>query len=385
MKKLGEKGMKKLLALFLAVTCILTLAACQGEQSSAPSQNAAPADDAAATDEEEELTFEMVNCAFAIQFCQVEREGAEAAAEELGGVNIVYSAPQDSSGIQAQIDMINAAIAKQPDALLVAALDPDAIATSLETAKAQGVPVIAYDVAMPNAPEGTVTATVSTNNSKAAGLAAQKMFEDQAFVEKIKAATPENPVIVSVISPDAVQTAHKSRVEGFSSEFLALAEEIAPGAVEISGHVAFEKKAENAPSVIIQVDISPSASDSDIRNLAQSVISNENLIGIFCVNEGIVTGILSATTDGTDLDRETGKYKDLLIAGFDAGKTLKNAVRNQWFYGAVAQNPYDIGYQAVVSAVKASKGEAVEDIDAQAKWYNSENMDDEEIARLLYD
>ena len=95
--------MKKLLALFLAVTCILTLAACQGEQSSAPSQNAAPADDAAATDEEEELTFEMVNCAFAIQFCQVEREGAEAAAEELGGVNIVYSAPQDSSGIQAQI------------------------------------------------------------------------------------------------------------------------------------------------------------------------------------------------------------------------------------------------------------------------------------------
>lgn len=379
--------MKKLFALFLAVICVFSLAACNGTQTTAtdPKNPEMTVSDGGTAPDQKELTFEMVNCAFAIQFCQVEREGAEAAAAELGGVNIVYSAPQDSSGIQAQIDMINASIAKQPDALLVAALDPDAIATSLETAKAQGVPVIAYDVAMPNAPEGTVTATVSTNNAKAAGLAAQKMFEDKEFVERIKAATPENPVIVSVISPDAVQTAHKSRIEGFSSEFLTLAEELAPGAVEISGHVAFEKKAEKTPSVIIQVDISPSASDSDIRNLAQSVISEEKLIGIFCVNESIVNGILSATTDGTELDRETGKYKDLLIAGFDAGRTLKNAVRNRWFYGAVAQNPYDIGYQAVVSAVKASRGEEIEDIDAEAKWYNYENMDDEEIARLLYD
>ena len=35
--------------------------------------------------------------------------------------------------------------------------------------------------------------------------------------------------------------------------------------------------------------------------------------------------------------------------------------------------------------MKASRGEEIEDIDAEAKWYNYENMDDEEIARLLYD
>ena len=112
--------MKKLFALFLAVICVFSLAACNGAQTTVtdPKNPEMTVSDGDTAPDQKELTFEMVNCAFAIQFCQVEREGAEAAAAELGGVNIVYSAPQDSSGIQAQIDMINAAIAKQPDALL---------------------------------------------------------------------------------------------------------------------------------------------------------------------------------------------------------------------------------------------------------------------------
>ena len=51
----------------------------------------------------------------------------------------------------------------------------------------------------------------------------------------------------------------------------------------------------------------------------------------------------------------------------------------------MTQDPYQIGYQAVDLAVKAAKGETVADVDTGAKWYNASNIDDEDIAKLVYD
>ena len=71
---------------------------------------------------------------------------------------------------------------------------------------------------------------------------------------------------------------------------------------------------------------------------------------------------MSATSDGQDLNKENGKYKDIVVVGFDAGENQKNAVRNGWFYGSVTQDPYMIGYWAVELAVKAINGEEVPEI-----------------------
>ncbi|MDD3840939.1 MAG: LacI family transcriptional regulator, partial [Clostridia bacterium] len=69
-----------------------------------------------------------------------------------------------------------------------------------------------------------------------------------------------------------------------------------------------------------------------------------------------------------------------------AGSTQKNAVKNQYFYGSVTQDPYAIGYKAVELAYKAINGEELDEIvDTGAKFYTSENMEDEDIAQLLYD
>ena len=67
-------------------------------------------------------------------------------------------------------------------------------------------------------------------------------------------------------------------------------------------------------------------------------------------NENAVTGFLSATADGSDLAKG-GRYDGLMVAGFDAGASQKNAVRNGWFIGSVTQDPYMIGYYAVELAV----------------------------------
>ena len=335
--------------------------------------------------EKDEYYVEMVGNSFAIQFCNINVDGAKAAADELGNVKLNYNASQDSSQVQEQIDILNQAIAKKPDAILIAAADPDALEAQMIKARDEGIPVVAYDISFNHAPEGALAATVSTNNEAAAGLAAEKLMENEAFVEQVKQATAEKPMVVSCLAPDAVMTAHEQRINGFTLTLYELLQEYQPGAVEITGHTSFEKASENPTAVTIRAEIPPTKADADIRNQAQKMINGNDVAAVFCVNEASVTALLSATTDGTDLDREKGKYKDLIAIGFDAGKTMKGAVASQYFYGAVAQDPFAMGYEGLKICIDAVNGREVKNLDAPAVWYDHTNMEEDDIAKILYD
>lgn len=268
---------------------------------------------------------------------------------------------------------------------LIAACDSGALDEQMITARDAGIPVIAYDITFDNAPEGSLTATSASDSILAAGQAADELLKNETVVEKIKAATPENPAVFSVIAPDAIMTVHRDRTSGFANRMYELCQEWQPGAVAITGNDAFAKDSEKDPAVIIRTDIAASRADEDIRNLAQSVVSDSSVLAIFCVNEASATGILSATSDGLDLDRTNGKYKDLIVIGFDSGSTLNNAVRSGYFYGAVAQDPYTMGYEAMMMAINVLQGGEASDIVIPAVWFDASNMDDPEISRILYD
>lgn len=336
-----------------------------------------------AVNNEEDLRIEMIGNSFAIEFCNINVDGAKVAAEELG-VDLNYNAPQDSTQLHKQVNMLNQAISQRPDAILISAPDSGTISAQLMKAKERNIPVIAYDSPMMDAPKGTVTARVTTDNKAAGELAAKKFMENKDFLNKIKNANTDNPVYISVIAPDAVLPFHTLRTEGFANEMFELTEKYNPGQVEITGHVLFEKASEQNPSVIIQTAIAPTHDSKDLRNTAQTVVNKENMIGIFCINEAAMNGLLNVTSDGLELDRVNGKYKDILVAGFDAGKTLLNAVKEQYVYGAITQDPYGMGYEGLKLAVEASKDEEVKNISTSLTWYNHENMNNPELERNLY-
>lgn len=332
---------------------------------------------------------EMVGNSFSIEYCNINVDGARDAVDDLAKkgvtVNLTYNASADSSQVDEQINILNQALAKQPNAILIAACDSGALDEQMITARDAGIPVIAYDITFDNAPEGSLTATSASDSILAAGQAADELLKNETVVEKIKAATPENPAVFSVIAPDAIMTVHRDRTSGFANRMYELCQEWQPGAVAITGNDAFAKDSEKDPAVIIRTDIAASRADEDIRNLAQSVVSDSSVLAIFCVNEASATGILSATSDGLDLDRTNGKYKDLIVIGFDSGSTLNNAVRSGYFYGAVAQDPYTMGYEAMMMAVNVLQGGEASDIVIPAVWFDASNMDDPEISRILYD
>ena len=314
------------------------------------------------------------------QFWQTVRSGADAAAIEYG-VDMYYYGPPSETDIVLQVEALKAEMAKNPSGLALAALSTDAVMTELQECIDKGIPVIGFDSGVPNAPEGAIYATASTNNKNAGGLAAEEIFKLEGFTDLLTAATADSPVVLGVLSQDATSESVTGRTTGFVDKAVELASEY--GVVSVEGHDLWAAPAEDA-TIIVQVEISATTNQTDVTNSANALLNTDGLLSVFCSNEGTVNGILAATADGTEL-ADGERFGDLIVAGFDAGATQKNAVRNGWFVGSVTQDPYNIGYLAVELAYKAAMGEEVADVDTGAKWYTSENMDDEGIANLLYD
>lgn len=313
-------------------------------------------------------------------YWQAVRKGCEDAAAEYG-VEMFYYGPASESDIALQVEALKAEMAKNPDALCLAALSTDAVMGELQECIANKIPVIGFDSGVPDAPEGAIYATAATNNENAAALAAEKMMEQEALVEQMKAATAEKPVVIGVLSQDAVSASITARTTGFVNKMVELASEY--GTVAVTGHELWAKEAADA-SIIVHVEVSATTNTTDVTNAAMAILNKDNTIALFCSNEGAVTGLLAATADGSEF-AEGGRFANIMVAGFDAGAPQKNAVRNGWFIGSVTQDPYQIGYLAIELAYKAANGEEVADVDTGAQWYTAENIDDPDIALLVYD
>ncbi len=329
----------------------------------------------------------VISKGFQHQFWQTVKAGAEAAAKQYN-VDITFEGPPTEADIQPQVQMLVNAMAKNPAAICLAALDTNSVMDQLNQAIQRHIPIIGFDSGVPNAPAGAIYATAATNSYAAAGLAADHMFA--AIKDKIAAATPAHPVTIVDFNQDATSQSVTDRGKGFRDEMIKLITTEGGRKVtdiRVQGNPAYI--APDSPTtgraIIIDVQVPASPKDTDATNTAAAILNrvkSDNILGIFCSNEGTARAILSASNDGAALPTQ---YPGLVVVGFDAGKAQKAAVKNGYFLGAITQDPYNIGFQAVELAVKAIKKETVSNVDTGAKFYDASNMDQPDIARLLYD
>ncbi len=320
-------------------------------------------------------------------FWQQVKKGANAAADKYG-VDITFEGPPSESDVQIQVEMLNNAMAKNPVAIALAALDTTSVMDQLQQCKDNGIPVIGFDSGVPNAPAGAIYANASTDNYNAAGMAAKKMFE--VIGDKIKAATDASPVTIVVMNQDAAGESLLSRGKGFRDTMVDLIinnTDLTADDIKVMGNPAYvdSKNPTKGKKVMIDMVVPASAAATDAAAASTAVLNKveeANIVGVFCSNEATVKGILAATNDGADLP---AMYEGLVVIGFDAGEGQKNAVRNQYFLGSITQDPYSIGYKAVELAFTAYQGKSVSDVDTGAKFYTKDNMDDADIEGLLYD
>lgn len=283
----------------------------------------------------------LISKGFQHQFWQAVKAGADKAAAELG-VTVTFEGPDTEAQVDRQIDMLAAALAKNPQAIGFAALDSQAAIPLLRQAQEANIPVIAFDSGVDS---DIPVATASTDNIAAAALAADKMAELIGGEGK-----------VALVVHDQTSRTGIDRRDGFVNRV----QEAYP----------------NIEIVTIQYGGGDHLQSTEItKSILQA---NPDLKGMFGANEGSAIGVVNGA-------RELGKT-DLVIIGYDSGTQQKQAIRDGLMAGAITQNPVGIGYETVVAAVKASKGETVEkNIDTGFFWYDKSNIDDPEIAAVLYD
>jgi ribose transport system substrate-binding protein len=291
--------------------------------------------------QDDTMSVALISKGFQHQFWQAVKAGADQAAAELG-VEVTFEGPDNETQVDRQIDMLSAALSRGPDAIGFAALDSQAAIPLLQQAQESGIPVVAFDSGVDS--DIPVT-TASTDNVAAAALAADKMAELIGGEGQ-----------VAVVAHDQTSRTGIDRVEGFVN-----------------------RMAEAHPNIEVVTVQYGGGDHLQSTELTKSILAgNPELDGIFGANEGSAVGVVNGV-------REAGA-DNIVIVGYDSGAQQKEAISSGLMAGAITQNPVGIGYETVRAAVAAARGETVEPaIDTGFFWYDATNMDDPEIAAVLYD
>ena len=381
---------KRILAIVLSTVMALSMVACGGaktEEAPAATEEAvveeATTEEAAPEASGEAYHFEILVKSFQSTYWQAAVKGIDNACAELG-VTANCNGPANESDIADQVQMLDAAIEAAPNGIGLAACDTSSVLDSLAVALEKGIPVVCFDTGVADAPEGSVYATVATDNVAAGACAATNMFP--VIEAKIAAATVDAPVRIGEVNQDATALNIQQRGLGFINEMIKLCN-AAGKQVKVEGNEFYVNAAEGAVAdgaeVIIEVGV-PAQTTVDLASTeANKIMSKADTIAIFGSNQTTAEGVITAnqTLNVLSTDPETG----IIAAGFDAGTPQKAAINAGQFIGSVTQSPLMQGYYCIYTLVDICNGEAVEDMPMDGYWYNTENMEDDLIAPNLYD
>ena len=375
--------MKKRVLAVLLGGCMVAglLAGCGGSSSSSSSDSSS---DSAKSDGDsgKGYHFEVVVKSFQSSYWQAAVQGIEQAQDELG-VTTNTTGPNAESDIADQVNMLNNAINQNPDGIALAACDQNSVIEALQSAKDKGIPVVCFDSGVPDAPEGSVYATVVTDNGGAGAIAADKIYE----AVKDKIAKADGQVRVGEVNQDATSANITERGMGFVNRFIELAKEDGKTCAVVGNDYYVNLVKDNGDAktadIIIEVAVPAQTTVELCATEASNIMNKNDTIAMFGSNQVSAEGLLTANQNlnvlGSDVE------KNIIAAGFDAGSTIKAAVKDGTLIGAVTQSPLMQGKISIETLYDICEGKEVKDVQTNGYWYDSTNMDDADISPNLYD
>ena len=301
-------------------------------------------------------------------FWQSVKAGAEAAGEKYG-YNITFRGPASESAkdLPSQMEMVQTALSNNASAIVLGTIG-EGFVDMLSQAKDANIPVVQFDSgiwakdieALDAAGKNPILSSVATSNYLASNLVAENFFE--AIKEDIAAA---DKYVVGVIQHDETQTGI-DRAAGFIDKFKELA----------------DADASTKGKYVVEHEIKPGDADNAYKS-ALEALAEKGAAAIFMTNEGVVKQVYDA------IGAAGAKYDAIKFCGYDAGtkqiEWMKKTTGPK-LVGSVAQDSFQIGYQAVEQAVMAIEGkEVTAKVDISGAWWNAENVDEMIANNLVYE
>lgn len=268
--------------------------------------------------------------------------GAEKAASELG-VDILWQGPQREDDRQMQIQVVQNFVSRGVDAIVLAPLDQRALVPPIEAAVNRNIPVVIIDSGVETS---SITSFVATNNREGGRMSARRLAS---------LLNNEGKIIVLRCMEGGASTTN--REEGFLEEIKKI-----------------------APNIEILVDNQyGGATVEKALQVSQNLLNRfSDVDGIFASNESTTQGMLRAL-------ETAGRAKTTTFVGFDSNDTLMEGMANGSIHGLTIQDPFDMGYRGVMTAVAKIRGESFEPkVDTRIMMVTPENIESAEAQELLH-
>lgn len=313
------------------------------------------------------------------------QEGAQQAVDDINEalgykgddkVRMVYSGPGENGNVDEQVNILDEELARYPAAVAISIIDSQSCDVQFDLAAENGIPVVTFDS---GSNYQNIMARISTNNTAAAEEAAVHMAaalenkgEVMVFVHDSRSITAKEreEAFVNKIKNDYPEMEVKNiyYLEDLDSLKQTMADEINGGTYAKAGE---EARVNEDPETQVQ---------------AADITDDELMDYIFAKNPD-VKGIYGTSGNAvmTAAEQSARLEKDVKIVGFDATEEEVQALQDGSIYGLVAQNPYGMGYAAIVASARSilDMGNEAE-IDSGYIWVDADNMEEGEIAAMLY-
>ena len=273
-------------------------------------------------------------------FWQTVKAGADAAGAELG-VQIDWKGPAQETDISGQINIVEDAINRRVDAIVLAPSHGDSLVPMVERAQREGIPVTIFDSGIST---DKYLSYVSTDNRQGGVVAARRMGEKLGGKGK-----------VAILGVKRGSVSTDEREQGFEQ---AIKNEF--------------------PGIQIVQWLYGEASATKSLSAAEDILtSHPDLNGLFASNESSTVGAVSAIPQSN----LTGK---LTLVGFDATPDLVNNIKDGAIDSLVIQNPFKMGYEGVRTVVDKLNGKTPDKrIDTGVSLMTKENMNTPEMKQLI--
>lgn len=345
------------------------------------------------------------------------REGVNQAADDINEklgysgddkVKVLYNAPSDGEDVDEQVNILDEELARYPDVIAIASIDENESAVQFDLAVSNGIQIVAFDSG--NTYQG-IQCTAMTNNAAAAAEGASKLC--QAIEESGE---------VALIVQDSVSGNARQRAEAFRSEVenshpgVSVVETIYMDQLDdLKQQAAAEKLGVTAEELETWINEASgvsagddgSAQDKedgedggtiseaartrleDINSIAEDM-SDEDAVVYYLEKHPELNGCFGTNADAVMLAAnavdQMEKSEEITVMGFDAGSELNAALENGSIDGLIVQNPFGMGYAAVVAAARTALeigNEAM--VDTGYTWVDRDNLEDENIQQILYE
>jgi ribose transport system substrate-binding protein len=236
-------------------------------------------------------------------------KGAQCAAAQERGVNVVWNGVSDETDVAGQIDLLQNYIGQGVNGLVYAATDSTALTEISTTASNAGIKVLNIDSGTDPQPKNVPL--LATDNVKGAKLAADALS---------KAIGPKGGKI-AVIAFHAGSQTNDERVEGFTAG--------------LKKHPKLK---------LVETQYSENDYNQALTVTQNVLTAHPDLVGIFAANEASDVGAVEAVR----LAHRAGKVK---IVGWDTSPDEVEGVRTGMVSALISQNPFRMGYDGVRAAV----------------------------------